>query len=70
MSSHVYDEQTALCIHCGVPEYAVVDGIASDICGSAPPRPTLNHGGPGVCRLCHPHASAPTPAKPQGELAL
>lgn len=33
--------------------------------------PSLNHGGPGICRLCHPHG-APPPLEPiqQGELLL
>lgn len=36
-----------------------------------PPLRTLNHGGPGVCRLCHP-ALARTLRQPvqQGELVL
>jgi hypothetical protein len=35
-----------------------------------PPAKTLNHGGPGVCRLCHPDGAPAQVIQQQGELQL
>lgn len=39
-----------------------------------PPQPSLNHGGPGICRMCYPNGAPtqPQPAQPneQKELQL
>lgn len=71
-SPHEFDPLTDFCRYCGVPAYAVVDGMVSDICGSAPAPPSLNHGGPGVCGLCHPSATVRADRKvgQQSELQL
>lgn len=58
-----------------VPHYDYCDSLDGKPCNcpSRPvvPAPSLNHGGPGICRLCYPNGAPVKPAvHEQGELQL